>query len=39
MVNDNKQQLNPGRDLLIENTGFNGRLPGVGTIDPSAVFA
>ena len=39
LVNDNRRPLNPGRDLLIEITGFNGRLPGVGTIDPSAVFA
>jgi hypothetical protein len=38
LMNNNKRQLNPGADLMVEITGFSGRLPGLGAIDPALVF-
>jgi hypothetical protein len=38
LVNNGNRRLNPSADLMVEITGFSGRLPGLGAIDPAVLF-
>jgi|688.fasta_scaffold192130_2 hypothetical protein len=38
LVNNGNLRLDPTNDLMLRLTGFSGRLPAVGAIDPAAVF-
>jgi Ca2+-binding RTX toxin-like protein len=39
LINNNKAGLNPGKDLMVNITGFSGDLPELGRIDSGLVFA
>jgi Ca2+-binding RTX toxin-like protein len=39
LINNNKAGLKPGKDLMVNITGFNGDLPELGRIDSGLVFA
>lgn len=38
LVNNGNPRLDPAGELMIKLTGFSGRLPALGAIDPAAVF-
>lgn len=38
LVNNGNRRLDPADDLMVRLTGFSGRLPAVGAIDPASVF-